>query len=99
MMRDGARTMLNDVIKVVETSRVLCHQIRWISDNADLGISVSEDDFFDVLFEDLHRTEDWRKVLREATGEDLSTRAMVEYYQPLMKWLEEQNKGRQIGWE
>ncbi|MBI3415138.1 MAG: M2 family metallopeptidase [Verrucomicrobia bacterium] len=44
-------------------------------------------------------TEDWRKVLRDATGEELSTRAMVEYYRPLMKWLEEQNKGRKIGWE
>ena len=44
-------------------------------------------------------TEDWRKVLKEATGEDLSTRAMVEYYAPLLKWLEEQNKGRPIGWE
>jgi peptidyl-dipeptidase A len=43
-------------------------------------------------------TEDWRKVLKEATGEDLSTRAMVEYFQPLMAWLEEQNKGRKIGW-
>lgn len=45
------------------------------------------------------QTEDWRKILKEATGEDLSTRAMVEYYAPLMKWLEEQNKGRPIGWE
>lgn len=44
-------------------------------------------------------TEDWRKVLKEATGEELSTKAMVEYFQPLMKWLEEQNKGRPIGWE
>lgn len=44
-------------------------------------------------------TQDWRKVLKEATGEDLSTRAMVEYYAPLMKWLEEQNKGRPIGWK
>lgn len=44
-------------------------------------------------------TEDWRKVLKEATGEELSTRAMLEYYQPLMSWLEEQNKGRPIGWE
>ena len=44
-------------------------------------------------------TEDWRKVLRDATGEELSTRAMVEYYRPLTKWLEEQNKGRKIGWE
>nr|MBA3544614.1 M2 family metallopeptidase [Chthoniobacterales bacterium] len=44
-------------------------------------------------------TEDWHKVLKEATGEDLSTRAMVDYFQPLMAWLEEQNKGRKIGWE
>lgn len=44
-------------------------------------------------------TEDWRKVLREATGEDLSTRAMVEYFRPLMAWLQTQNKGRPIGWE
>ncbi len=43
-------------------------------------------------------TEDWRKVLKGATGEDLSTRAMVEYFKPLQKWLEEQNRGRQIGW-
>lgn len=44
-------------------------------------------------------TEDWRKILKEATGEELSTRAMLEYYQPLMSWLQEQNKGRPIGWE
>jgi len=44
-------------------------------------------------------TEDWRKVLKEATGEDLSTRAMMDYFKPLMAWLEQQNKGRQIGWE
>ena len=44
-------------------------------------------------------TEDWRKVLKEATGEDISTRAMAEYFRPLQSWLEEQHKGRQIGWE
>jgi hypothetical protein len=44
-------------------------------------------------------TEDWRKVLKEATGEEISTRAMMEYFKPLMSWLEQQNKGRQIGWE
>jgi peptidyl-dipeptidase A len=43
-------------------------------------------------------TVDWRKLLRETTGEDLSTRAMVEYFKPLQAWLEEQNKGRPIGW-
>ena len=30
-------------------------------------------------------TEDWRKVLKEATGEDISTRAMMDYFKPLMK--------------
>lgn len=44
-------------------------------------------------------TEDWRKVLKEATGEDLSTRAMMDYFKPLLAWLEQQNKGRQIGWD
>ena len=44
-------------------------------------------------------TEDWRKVLKDATGEDLSTRAMMEYFKPLMAWLEKENAGRQIGWD
>ena len=44
-------------------------------------------------------TEDWRKIMKEATGEEFSTRAMLEYYAPLMTWLTEQNKGRPIGWE
>lgn len=55
-------------------------------------------DFFRKIMEK-GKTEDWRKVIKEATGEELSTRAMVEFYAPLMKWLQEQNKGRQIGWE
>jgi peptidyl-dipeptidase A len=44
-------------------------------------------------------TEDWRTLLRQTTGEDLSTRAMIDYFQPLLVWLQEQNKGRAIGWE
>lgn len=44
-------------------------------------------------------TEDWRKVLKDATGEDLSTRAMMEYFKPLLAWLEKENQGRQIGWD
>jgi peptidyl-dipeptidase A len=38
-------------------------------------------------------------TLREATGEDISTRAMAEYFKLLVAWQEEQNKGRQIGWD
>ncbi|WP_460503557.1 M2 family metallopeptidase, partial [Hymenobacter agri] len=37
---------------------------------------------------------DWRAVLKEKTGEDLSARAMVAYFQPLMAYLQQQNKGR-----
>ena len=37
---------------------------------------------------------DWRLVLKEKTGEDLSARAMVAYFQPLMVYLKQQNKGR-----
>ncbi|HEX8504072.1 MAG TPA: M2 family metallopeptidase, partial [Hymenobacter sp.] len=37
---------------------------------------------------------DWRVVLKEKTGEDLSARAMVDYFQPLMAYLKAQNKGR-----
>ncbi len=44
-------------------------------------------------------TRDWRTLLKETTGEDLSTRAMRDYFAPLMAWLEKQNAGRQIGWE
>jgi len=44
-------------------------------------------------------TEDWRTLLKRTTGEELSTRAMLDYFKPLMKWLEEQNRGRKIGWD
>ncbi|WP_299821713.1 M2 family metallopeptidase [uncultured Pontibacter sp.] len=37
---------------------------------------------------------DWRQMLKEKTGEELSARAMIDYFQPLMDYLKEQNKGR-----
>ncbi|MFT5049513.1 MAG: peptidyl-dipeptidase A [Chlamydiales bacterium] len=37
---------------------------------------------------------DWREMLREKTGSDLSAQAMVNYFAPLQVWLEEQNRGR-----
>lgn len=39
-------------------------------------------------------TKDWREVLKDATGEDMNAKAMVEYFQPLVNWLKDQNKGR-----
>ncbi len=37
-------------------------------------------------------TRDWRVVLKEATGEELSTRAMMEFFKPLKAWLEKENR-------
>ena len=37
---------------------------------------------------------DWRKLLKDKTGEDLSARAMLEYFKPLMSWLKKENEGR-----
>jgi peptidyl-dipeptidase A len=36
----------------------------------------------------------WRDVLRETTGRELDAQAMVDYFAPLMAWLQEQNRGR-----
>ena len=43
-------------------------------------------------------TRDWRELIREATGEELSAKAMLEYYEPLLRYLAEQNRGRVTGW-
>ncbi len=39
-------------------------------------------------------TRDWRELTHEALGEDLSADAMLEYFEPLMKWLKKENRGR-----
>ena len=44
-------------------------------------------------------TRPWRDVIREATGSDLSTKAMAAYFQPVLEDLRKQNAGRQCGWE
>jgi len=44
----------------------------------------------------LGATRDGNQVMREATGEDLSSAALLEYFAPLQAWLEEQNAGRDV---
>lgn len=39
-------------------------------------------------------SEDWRKVLKDATGQELSAKAMIAYFEPLMKYLKDVNQGR-----
>jgi peptidyl-dipeptidase A len=36
----------------------------------------------------------WRDILKEATNDDMNAKAMLKYFDPLMNWLKEQNKGR-----
>jgi peptidyl-dipeptidase A len=47
----------------------------------------------------LGATRDWRQVIREKTGEEVSTRAIREYFQPLTAYLEKENAGRQVSWQ
>lgn len=42
-------------------------------------------------------TRDWQEMLIEHTGRELSAEPMLEYYRPLMQYLEEQNRGRTCG--
>ena len=37
---------------------------------------------------------DWRQLLQESVGSSLSAKPMLEYFEPLMPYLKEQNKGR-----
>ncbi|RMD99539.1 MAG: peptidase, partial [Calditrichaeota bacterium] len=37
---------------------------------------------------------DWREILKEATGQELSAKPMLKYFEPLMDYLKKANKGR-----
>jgi peptidyl-dipeptidase A len=37
---------------------------------------------------------DWRAVLKDATNDDMNAKAMLRYFEPLMVWLKEKNKGK-----
>jgi peptidyl-dipeptidase A len=47
----------------------------------------------------LGATTDWRQLIREKTGEDISSRAMLEYFRPLLEHLKQQNGGAQAAWQ
>jgi peptidyl-dipeptidase A len=47
----------------------------------------------------LGQSKPWQEALKAMTGEDrIDASAMVEYFQPLLTWLKEQNKGEKAGW-
>lgn len=39
-------------------------------------------------------TEDWRELMKESIGSDLSAKPMVDYFEPLMAYLKKVNAGR-----
>jgi peptidyl-dipeptidase A len=42
----------------------------------------------------------WPDVLEALTGQrEMDATAIADYFAPLKTWLDEQNKGRKIGWE
>lgn len=38
---------------------------------------------------------DWRQIMRDQLGEEISAKPMLDYFQPLMDYLQEQNQGRE----
>ena len=46
----------------------------------------------------LGATRDWREVLQEVTGSEVSTKPMLDYFEPLVEHLAQENAGRTIGW-
>lgn len=38
----------------------------------------------------------WMRIVRQATGKEPSADALVEYYAPLLEWLQAQNEGRDV---
>jgi peptidyl-dipeptidase A len=45
----------------------------------------------------LGATRDWRTVIKDATGEPISPRAMMAFYAPLVDELAKRNAGRDCG--
>jgi peptidyl-dipeptidase A len=47
----------------------------------------------------LGRSRPWQDALEKLTGtRQMDATAIIEYFQPLMGWLEKQNSGRECGW-
>ncbi|MCE7857749.1 MAG: peptidase [Ignavibacteria bacterium CHB3] len=40
-------------------------------------------------------TVDWKELLKKSTGSEMTAKPLMNYFDPLMIWLKEQNKGRE----
>ena len=80
--------------------RAACRQIGWkgplhrcsVYDQKAMGQK------FNAMLE-MGASKPWPDALEVFTGSrDMSGKAMMEYFAPLKKWLDEQNKGKPSGW-
>jgi peptidyl-dipeptidase A len=58
--------------------------------------SVATGDFLRSILRE-GQTRDWRDLVKETTGEEMSGKAMLEYYTPLVEWLKKDNAGTKVG--
>jgi peptidyl-dipeptidase A len=48
---------------------------------------------------EMGQSKPWPDALAELTGQrQMDATAILDYFAPLKKWLDEQNKGKPIGW-
>ena len=48
---------------------------------------------------ELGQSKPWPEAMRVMTGQDKAdASAMLEYFQPLLAWLKEQNRNGKVGW-
>jgi len=48
---------------------------------------------------EMGQSKPWPEAMRRMTGEDrIDASAMIEYFQPLLAWLKEQNRGEKTSW-
>ena len=62
--------------------------------NTNYWGSTETGEFLNSILE-LGATRDWRTVLQDSLGSDLSAEPMLRYYQPVMDFLKEANAGRE----
>ncbi len=48
----------------------------------------------------LGQSQPWQQSLQVLSGENqMDATAILDYFAPLYKWLQEQNRGKQMGWD
>ena len=48
------------------------------------------------------RSKKWQEAIKVGTGgkyDTLDGRSLVKYFEPLLKWLKESNKGKKCSWK